>query len=390
MKVAFLVEINDVSKSGLYYSIISKIQNFKKYNQDIKVDVFNIAVKQPFLVRKFFKLIRFYNYPKISTYEGLECNNLYFNINIFNYLASKIFKSFNTTKTYTLLNAKDFKKYDLVSAHYTGPVLAVYNLHLKTSTNFSNTFHGTDINITPFRSEENLKLYTDILNKATFNFFVSKTLKKKGEIIEPKMKNAFVLYNGVDLKKFKKINENRKESIKKELKISNTKILGFVGNFVDVKNILLLPEIFKRVKMKYNNISFLVIGNGVLADELESKMNELSIDLSYFGYVERAKISEYYSIMDVMVLPSKNEGLPLVLLEAMACGVQCVGSDVGGISEVIGAENSFKLEDNFIENISNKIVGYLLNDCKNNFNLDEFDLKLTAIKEGEIYKSTLN
>ena len=63
--------------------------------------------------------------------------------------------------------------------------------------------------------------------------------------------------------------------------------------------------------------------------------------------------------VDVLVLPSFNEGLPLVCAEALRCGANVVGSDVGGIAEVIGKDNVVPLGDDFVPQIARKIVAML-------------------------------
>ena len=64
--------------------------------------------------------------------------------------------------------------------------------------------------------------------------------------------------------------------------------------------------------------------------------------------------------IDVLVLPSLNEGLPLVCAEALRCGANVVGSDVGGIAEVIGRGNVVPLGEGFEKNMAEKIVHMLL------------------------------
>ena len=63
--------------------------------------------------------------------------------------------------------------------------------------------------------------------------------------------------------------------------------------------------------------------------------------------------------IDVLVLPSINEGLPLVCAEALRCGANVVGSDVGGIAEVIGHENVVPLGEGFERQMAEKVVEML-------------------------------
>ena len=87
-------------------------------------------------------------------------------------------------------------------------------------------------------------------------------------------------------------------------------------------------------------------------------------------------------------LAIKNEGFPLVSLEAQRCGVQVVGTAVGGIPEAIGQENSVLLNDDFIENFAFKIIDCLINKKEVTLS-DEFSLTNAVKKELDVYKSII-
>lgn len=83
---------------------------------------------------------------------------------------------------------------------------------------------------------------------------------------------------------------------------------------------------------------------------------------------------------DVLVLPSLNEGLPLVCAEALRCGANVVGSDVGGIAEVVGKDNVFPLDSGFVDAAAARAV-QMLQEVVVQDVPSVFDWSVTASKE---------
>ena len=100
-----------------------------------------------------------------------------------------------------------------------------------------------------------------------------------------------------------------------------------------------------------------------------------------FGNIDHKQMPDIFNMIDILVLPSLNEGLPLVLLEAQACGAAAVGSNVGGISEAIGIENTFDLNDEFVTNISNRIIRIINDGCPAPSLADDFSWDAAISKE---------
>jgi glycosyltransferase involved in cell wall biosynthesis len=145
------------------------------------------------------------------------------------------------------------------------------------------------------------------------------------------------------------------------------KVVAFAGNLVSVKNVLVLPHIFKAVAEQYDApVHFIIAGDGKLRKQLEAEMLSMRVlpvdkKISLLGNVAAEDMPALMNCVDVLVLPSLNEGLPLVCAEALKCGANVVGSDVGGIAEVIGRQNVVPLGDDFVPQMAKKIVA-MLND----------------------------
>ncbi|MDD4511460.1 MAG: glycosyltransferase family 1 protein [Oscillospiraceae bacterium] len=135
-----------------------------------------------------------------------------------------------------------------------------------------------------------------------------------------------VLPNAVDLKKFH-YDQQLREQKRQELGLCDEIVLGHIGRFVGQKNHAFLLDIFAEVLKIEPSARLLLIGTGPLKEQIERKAHELNCEESVLFMGQRSDVAQLYQCMDVFVLPSLYEGLPVVGVEAQAAGVPCVFSD---------------------------------------------------------------
>jgi len=141
-----------------------------------------------------------------------------------------------------------------------------------------------------------------------------------------------IIYNGIDIATERM---SQPVNLRKEFNIkNNTKILAVIGRLVPQKGhryfLLALKEILNRYKVKG-----LIIGSGPLENELKRLTKSLGLleNVIFTGF--RQDISQILKEIDILVMPSLREGMPIVALEAMAAGVPIVATTVGGNTELI-------------------------------------------------------
>ena len=142
---------------------------------------------------------------------------------------------------------------------------------------------------------------------------------------------------GIDINKFIKRIGNREEK-RAELSLQDTDfVLLSVGELIARKNHTVVLEALAELKKagKLNNIQYLICGRGVLEAELKEKAVSLGISdhVHFLGY--RNDVSEICNAADLFVFMSLQEGLPVALMEAMACGLPVICSDIRGNTDLI-------------------------------------------------------
>ena len=136
-----------------------------------------------------------------------------------------------------------------------------------------------------------------------------------------------VIPNAIDVSVFKK-DPDAKKKIRTVCGFSDDDIVvGFVGRLSEQKNVLFIPEILAELRKRNKKFKALVVGGGVLYDELIEKINELNVsDIFYFTGTQNSA-AKWYQAMDAFILPSLFEGLPVVGIEAQAAGLPCFMSN---------------------------------------------------------------
>lgn len=164
------------------------------------------------------------------------------------------------------------------------------------------------------------------LKNAT-DFFACSTLAGQWFFGEDIIKNPRfrVINNAIDAEKFEYDVIKRKE-VRAQLGLNDNFVIGNVARFHDQKNHLFLIDVFNEVYKKDNKARLLLIGTGELQAQAEAKVNSLGLSDVTMFLGNRNDIKDLMQAMDVFLLPSKYEGLPIVLVEAQASGLPCVTS----------------------------------------------------------------
>lgn len=208
-------------------------------------------------------------------------------------------------------------------------------------------------------------------------------------------KNIKVVPSGIDLNRFKNIDG---KYIYDELRIDpNISLVGIVAALVPHKDHKNFLHAAKRVKENFSKVKFLVVGEGLLKEELEQLTKELNLeeDVIFTGF--RKDVLEIISILNVFVLSSYLEGLGTALLDALALNKPVVATAVGGIPEIVKnnetgilvpARDSKKLAQGIIKLIEDKI---LANELAENgkIHVQNFDVRKMVEKTEQIYQEVM-
>ncbi|HYG00751.1 MAG TPA: glycosyltransferase family 4 protein, partial [Candidatus Saccharimonadales bacterium] len=144
-----------------------------------------------------------------------------------------------------------------------------------------------------------------------------------------------IIPNGVDSSRFR-LNLHRKKEFREKYKISESKIvILFVGRFDESKGALNFAKAAEILLRNHQaRFEVIMVGSGNLEDEIRSIARGIKA-MHILDWQPAEKIHEIYITADFFILPSKFEGLPLTILEAMAAGLYIIYSNVGGVDDIL-------------------------------------------------------
>lgn len=192
-----------------------------------------------------------------------------------------------------------------------------------------------------------------VLNKSDHVVAVSQAVKQYAESLGTPSSKISVVPNAVDLQDFR---PDARES-----ELDGTVRVAFIGRLISNKGPQYLVEAAPRILRDFPGVQFLLVGEGPMFEQLRRRAEHLGLrnHFRFLGVVP--SVSQFLKNCDILVRPSLTEGMPLTVLEAMACGVPTVASKVGGTPEILlHGETGFLVEPKNIDQLSfyiSRLVG---------------------------------
>lgn len=219
--------------------------------------------------------------------------------------------------------------------------------------------------------------------------------KEDYELAKSKFKAKEVYYVpgvGIDLSRFRDVQIDRAAKRREVGVPENAFLLISIGELSTRKNHKVVIQALKQ--MNDSNVHYIIGGIGPLEQELKRYAAELGISdqVHFLGF--REDVAELYKVSDIFCFPSVQEGLPVALMEAMACGLSAVCSRIRGNTDLMGEQSDFLVEPSdavgFQKSIERLMDSPELRlECgeRNQLEIEKFEIKIVLEKMKELYLS---
>ncbi|HQU60362.1 MAG: N-acetyl-alpha-D-glucosaminyl L-malate synthase BshA [Phaeodactylibacter sp.] len=277
---------------------------------------------------------------------------------------------YDTALASKLVDVVKFEKLDLLHVHYAIPHAAVAYMAKKILLSEGKyipvvtTLHGTDINLVG-NNPAFAPVVAFSINKSDGVTAVSESLKQQTYDYFNITNDIRVIYNFIDFERFRKVN---KDHFKKAIAPNGERILVHVSNFRKVKHVDDVLRIFQKVYARIPS-KLMLIGDGPERHNLEDLCRKMGLchETRFLG--KQDAVEELLAIADLFIMPSGSESFGLAALEAMACEVPVISSNVGGLPEV-----NIHGKTGFLSDVGNvdEMAGYAIQILENDNMLKKF------------------
>lgn len=278
--------------------------------------------------------VHFISYKRPARLSSYHPNVYYHEVTNFEYPLFD-YKPYDTALASKIVDIALHYELDLLHVHYAIPhaIIAYIARSILESKNkklpIITTLHGTDITLVGIDGSFYPVVQFSI-NQSDIVTTVSDSLKYDTIKAFGTEREIVVIPNFIDLTRF---NSNPNFELKKSFASNGEKILMHISNFRKVKRIPDIIRVFAELRNKIPSV-LLLIGDGPERNILEDLSRELNLEDKIYFLGKQESVEELLNIADLFYLTSDHESFGLSALEAMACGVPVISSNIGGIPEV--------------------------------------------------------
>lgn len=246
------------------------------------------------------------------------------------------FKPMDTALASKIVDVALYENLDVLHVHYAIPHATIGYLarEILRSKNkalpFVTTLHGTDITLVG-ADQSFFPVVEFSINQSNAVTAVSQALKNQTHETFDVQKEIIVIPNFIDFDRFTK---KPNPELRLKFASENEKILMHVSNFRKVKRVEDVLAVFKMVNQQLPS-KLVLIGDGPERPRMEMLSREWGISQEVCFLGKQDNVEELLAISDLFLLPSEHESFGLAALEAMACEVPIIASNIGGLTEVI-------------------------------------------------------
>lgn len=208
----------------------------------------------------------------------------------------------------------------------------------------------------------------------------------------------YVVSNPIDLEVFNQGLSINKKKLKDNFNLSGRSIV-YAGKLAKEKDINVIIRALTIVKKEIQDINFAIAGHGSEEKELKKLAKELGLEknIQFLGTLDKRTLADLYRASEIFVITSTSENQSMVTLQAMACGLPCIGVNWRSMPELINKENGFLVEVGDYKTLAKKIIYLLKNegqrkkmgDCAFSF-VQKFSSENIAKEWEKIYLNAVN